>query len=386
VSARAVALEALGAIDQGAYANLVVPAILERGDLERRDRDLVTELVYGTTRMRRACDWLVDRRAKGTVEPVVRRVLRLGAYQLGWLRVPAHAAVSSTVDIAPKRARGFVNAVLRAVARDVERQVGWPDRATELSYPDWIVRRLIDDLGGADAYAALDTMNLAPPVTTRDDGYVQDLASQWVAASVDAGGQRVLDVCAGPGGKATAMSAAPGAFVVAGDPNVNRARLVAGNARRLRRTNVATIVADGRRPPVPPATFGRVLVDAPCSGLGVLRRRPDARWRVQPDDVATLAGLQREILTAALPQVGSGGVLVYSVCTMTKAETTDIDDWLLGELPELEALPPPEDPWRAVGRGALLLPQDAGTDGMYVLRLRVRAAPLRIPEAGSARG
>ena len=364
----------------------MVPAILERTDLDRRDRDLVTELVYGTTRMRRACDWLVDRRARGELEPVVRRLLRLGAYQLAWLRVPPHAAVSATVDLAPKRARGFVNAVLRAVARDVEQNVGWPDRATELSYPDWIVRRLIDDLGGADAYAALDRMNLAPEVTIRADGYVQDLASQWVAASVEAENATVLDLCAGPGGKATAMASAPGSLVVAVDANANRAGLVAGNARRLRRTNVVTVVADGRHPPASGGRFDRVLVDAPCSGLGVLRRRPDARWRIQPDDVVALADLQRAILVAAAEHVAPGGVLVYSVCTMTKAETTDVDDWLSRERPRLEALPLPEGPWRPAGRGGLLLPQDAGTDGMYLLRLRApEAASLRAPEPPSLR-
>jgi 16S rRNA (cytosine967-C5)-methyltransferase len=112
-----------------------------------------------------------------------------------------------------------------------------------------------------------------------------------------------------------------------------------------------------------------VLLDAPCSGIGVLRRRPDARWRLQPEAIDELAALQRELLAAAVPLVRPGGVLVYSVCTVTAAETLAVDEWIAETRSDLVALPPPGSPWRAHGRGALLLPHDAGTDGMYVLRL-----------------
>jgi 16S rRNA (cytosine967-C5)-methyltransferase len=131
-------------------------------------------------------------------------------------------------------------------------------------------------------------------------------------------------------------------------------------------------VADGRRPPHRPATFDRILVDAPCSGLGVLRRRPDARWHVQPTDVEELASLQRALLASAAGLARTDGSVVYAVCTLTRAETTGIDDWLAGVHPELVALPPPGEPWEPVGRGARLLPQTAGTDGMFVLGLRAR--------------
>ena len=114
-----------------------------------------------------------------------------------------------------------------------------------------------------------------------------------------------------------------------------------------------------------------MLVDAPCSGLGVLRRRPDARWRVKPADVARLAVLQRDLLAAALPLVRPGGVLVYSVCTLTGEETRGIDGWLARTAPDAIPVPPPGSPWQPVGRGALLLPQTEGTDGMYLLTLRV---------------
>jgi 16S rRNA (cytosine967-C5)-methyltransferase len=369
VGARAVALEALDRIDGGAYANLAVPGLLERSRLSGRDRDLVTELVYGTTRMRRACDWLVDAHLQRDVEPSVRNVLRLGAYQLAFMATPPHAAVGETVGITPLRARGLVNAVLRRVAEHLPPT--WPDDATRLSYPDWIVERLVADLGAAQALAAMEAMNQPAVVTRRPDGYVQDLASQWVGELLGTKpGDVVADLCAAPGGKATAIAEAGAALVVATDVRASRASLVAANALDLRLAQVATVVADGRQPPIVPASADRVLVDAPCSGLGVLRRRPDARWRVTEDDVVDLARLQRELLDAAASLVRPGGVVVYSACTMTTAETVDIDAWLGEAHPELEPLPAPGAPWEPLGRGARVLPQTAGTDGMYVLLTR----------------
>jgi 16S rRNA (cytosine967-C5)-methyltransferase len=360
-------MDALGRIeDEGAYANLVLPEVLSRTGLAERDRHFATELVYGTTRMRRACDLLVDRFLTRDVEPVVRRALRLGAYQLHFLAMAPHAAVGETVSVAPRRAQGLVNAVLRKVATH---EVHWSDDATRLSYPDWVVARLRSDLGDDDAIAALEVMNRAPTVTERADGYVQDLASQWVAEAVGAqAGERVLDLCAAPGGKALGM-AATGATVVAADVRPSRAGLVAANARG--RADLRVVVADGTASPFPAGAFDRVLVDAPCSGLGVLRRRPDARWRIDEASVERLARVQRSLVEAAIPLVRAGGQLVYSVCTLTEAEGPGIDRWLADAHPGLIAESRPAAPWRPVGRGARLLPHDADTDGMYLLRLRV---------------
>lgn len=359
--ARSLAQAALLRIDhQGAYANLVVPQLLDACGLDRRDRAFATELVYGTTRMRRACDFLVDRFVLTPPSDELRTVLRLGAYQLCFAGVAPHAAVSATVALAPQRSRGFVNAVLRKVATA---PVVWPDEATRLSVPDWILERLTAELGSTDAVAAIETMNRAAGATERDDGYVQDLASQWVAAAVEAApGERVLDVCAAPGGKATAM-AARGAFVVGADLRPGRVSLVAANVARLGAA-VAPVVADGTRPPFRADAFDRVLVDAPCSGLGVLRRRPDARWRIRPSDLTDLVALQQELIDAAVPLVRPGGTLVYSVCTLTAAESVD------HRFPAWEPLPGPPGPWRAFGSGSRLLPQDADTDGMVLLRFR----------------
>ena len=361
-SARSVALAALLRIERdGAYANLALPPLLRRSTLDERDRAFATDLVYGTTRMRRACDHAIDRFVLTPPAADVRTLLRLGAYQLLFGGVAPHAAVDATVGLAAPRVRGFVNAILRRVAAS---PVDWPDEPTRLSYPDWIVRRLVAEVGHEDALAALERMNVPPSVHERADGYVQDVASQWVAALVDAQpGERVLDLCAAPGGKATAM-AGDGIRVVAADLRPARVRIVAENVRRLGAA-VDVVAADGTRPPFTAGSFDRVLIDAPCSGLGVLRRRPDARWRVEPTDVVDLAALQQRLIDGAAPLVRPGGVLVYSVCTLTAVESVEHrfpDGWT--------ALPRPDGPWRAYGDGARVLPHDADTDGMTMLRYR----------------
>ena len=366
VTARALALDALDRIERdGAYANLLLPELLSRTGMEQRDRNFATELVYGTTRMRRACDFLVDRFLTRDLEPRVRNALRLGAYQLHFLAMKPHAAVGETVEVAPKAARGLVNAVLRRVS---DHAVVWPDDATRLSYPDWIVRALEADLGVDAAHAALTIMNEAPSVTERDDGYVQDLASQWVAEAVGArAGERVADLCAAPGGKAT-MLAATGAHVVAGDIRPSRVGLIRSNAATL-----PVLAADAARPPFAPGSLDRVLIDAPCSGLGTLRRRPDARWRIDAASPERLGTVQKHLVDAAADLLRPGGTLVYSVCTLTDAEGQSVDDHLAVTHPELESVAALSDPWEPRGRGFRLLPQAAGTDGMYLLRLRRRS-------------
>jgi 16S rRNA (cytosine967-C5)-methyltransferase len=362
-SARAVALRCLNRIEHdGSFANLVTDAELSRSSLAERDRHFVTDLVYGTTRMRRACDAVLDPFIVKEPAPEVRTLLRLGAYQLTFAGVPAHAAVAETVELAPKRAKGFVNAVLRNCARSSPH---WPSDAVRLSYPDWIVRRLTDELGGEAALATLAAMNEPAHATVRDDGYVQDLGSQWVAAAVGAtAGERVLDICAAPGGKATAI-AAEGAFVVAADAQGHRVRLMAGNIQRTG-SDVVAMVADATRPPFPDHSFDRVLVDAPCSGLGTLRRRADARWRVTEESVSELARLQADMLASSAPLVAPGGSLVFSVCTLLAEESIDHP---VPQGFEVVHEPPPGQ-WARLGHGWRLLPHDAGTDGMMLIRYR----------------
>jgi 16S rRNA (cytosine967-C5)-methyltransferase len=425
-SARLAALDALVRIDEGAYAHVVLPAMLGQTRLDDRDRAFVTELVYGTVRSQRRVDDLLARvvqRPLKRLDPPVRAALRLGAYQLVH-EVPAHAAVGETVNAVvarSPRARGFVNANLRALTR-----LGppWPEptaMAVALSYPDWLVARLTRELGSETALDTLTAMNEPGAVTLRSNPLVttadaaraeleaagvhvergelvpdalvvrglgdpgrlalvrdgratpQDQGSQAVVAVLaPEPGERIADLAAAPGGKATAIGERVGATgsVVALDVDAGRVRLIDGAVTRLDLANVFPVVGDAATPPLIPATFDRVLLDAPCSGIGVLRRRPDARWRLREDSIAQLAGLQVRLLAAAAALVRPEGVLVYAVCTMTAEETAGVDEWAAAHLPGFVPLAPPAVPWQPWGRGALLLPQAAGTDGMYVLALR----------------
>jgi len=430
---RRLALDALVRIEDGAFAHILVPELLRRSRLAPRDRGLVTELVYGTVRMQRALDFQlakVSKQAIDDLEPEVRAGVRLGAYQL-LLGIPSHAAVGETVEVVAARQRGYVNGVLRALARTGP-PWSWPagreiaDIGVRTSHPDWIVRLLVDTYGAADAIATLALADEAAPVTLRpnpmratandleqellaagidvtrgelvgdalvlrDAGDIgalapvregratpQDQASQAVVAVLDPQpGERVLDLAAAPGGKSGAIAERmrDEGLVVAADVNAGRMRLLARSADRLSLHAIAPVVGDGRVPPVHAQSFDRVLLDAPCSGLGVLRRRPDARWRIRPSEVRVLAELQRELIVAAAATLRPGGRLVYAVCTVSPKETVQIDEFAASALPDFTALPRPPAPWRRHGRGALLLPSDARTDGMFVLALERTGAP-----------
>lgn len=364
--ARRLAIKALVRIEEdGAYANLVLPGLLERSQLPERDRGFVTELVYGTTRMKRACDFLVDRFVLNKVEAEVRAALRIGAYQLHYLETPRHAAVDATVGAVRGRGRGVVNAVLRRVADDHDKRkasgepLAWPDLATELSYPTWLVKRLTADIG-EEAEAVLRLMNRAAVVHERDDGYVQDPASQAVVAAVAAQpGEIVVDVCAAPGGKATGI-ATTGARVIAADLQPHRVGLITQNLARSEATvsTVSAIVADAAHPPFLPGSVDRVLVDAPCSGLGSLRRRPDARWRLDHTAPERLRDLQIELVLANVGLLRPGGVLTYSVCTLTDAEGTQVRDAVAERLGDSVVVGPLET----------ILPTES-SDGMMLFQL-----------------
>lgn len=373
-SSRNVALQCLVRIERdGAFANLVLGPMLERSDLDKENRAFVTMLVYGTTRMKRACDALVDRFILKEPDIVTRQILRLGAYQIAFTEVAVHAAVAETVAIASHRSKGFVNAVLRKVASHPMTSLEfWPSDAARLSYPDWIVDRLSTEMDRDELISTLETMNRPAPVSVRDDGYVQDLSSQDVVRAVGArSGEVVVDLCAGPGGKATGL-ASTGARVVAFDLNPTRAGLVRANALSTRHA-VSVAVADARRIPLEDSVADRVLVDAPCSGLGVLRRRADARWRISPDDLDELAVLQKSILGEAARIVRPGGSLIYSVCTLTAQESIDH-----GIPPGFEVVGPEGDgdlpaighEWEEFGIGARILPHRKDSDGMILLRYR----------------
>ena len=431
--ARLVAFEVLKAVRvDDAYTNLALPALLRRHDLTGRDAAFATELASGTLRWRGLYDAVLAAcidRPLAKVEAKVLDALRLGTHQLLGMRVPAHAAISTTVDLVRDRvsagAAGFANAVLRRVsARDLD---GWRaevggDLATAYSHPAWVVEELRRALGRDDELPALLAANNHPPRVTLvarpgrstreelpgeptplspygvllaggDPGQVpavaegragvQDEGSQLVAvataaAPLDGADVRWLDLCAGPGGKAALLAALAGqrgAALVASERQPHRAGLV---ARALAGSpGVAGVVtADGTAAPYRPASFDRVLVDAPCTGLGALRRRPEARWRRRPDDVPGLVALQERLVSAALDLVRPGGVVLYATCSPVLAETGEVvtavlaarDDVTLEDAaPLLPGLADAEGPLPGTVQ---LWPHRHGTDAMFLALLR----------------
>lgn len=372
VAPRALAIDAMLRIERdGAYANLVVGPMLERSSLDQRDRAFVTEMVYGATRMRRALDAVIDRFLHDDIDPDLRAALRIGTYQLIYLGTPAHAAVAATVGASRKRGRGLVNAVLRRIAG--LDSIDWSSDAVRLSYPDWIVDTLETELGVPDAHGALEAMNQPAVVHQRADGYIQDPASAMVVDALGAQpGDVVVDLCAAPGGKATLLAHLEQVRVIAADRSPNRVRLMARNMDRTG-TEMALMVADAASPPLRPGTIDRVLLDAPCSGLGSLRRRPDARWRIDADAPARLHTQQTAMVDAAIDLLRPGGVLLYSVCTLTAPESAAVLDYALGRSDVMidDTTPWDSPDWMAVATTQGLyriLPGES--DGMSAFRLR----------------
>ncbi|MDR7254430.1 16S rRNA (cytosine967-C5)-methyltransferase [Nocardioides sp. BE266] len=426
---RRAALDVLTAVRvDEAYANLVLPQVLRKHRLEGRDAGLATELASGVIRMQGLYDPVIDRcLTKPRLQAAVRDVLRLGVHQLLSMRVPDHAAISTSVDLVRASVgqgpAGLVNAVLRKVAaRDLEAWVAEvaPDRTEDLhghlaiaqSHPRWVVESLAEALDGDDAEleALLAADNAAPRVTlvarpglaevaeleaagaTRSalspyaavlaggdpsgvpavaEGRagVQDEGSQLVAlAMADAPlagrDQRWLDLCAGPGGKAAllaALAAQRGAHLVANERQPHRAALVASAMRAVPHGAVDVVAGDGARPAWPPGTFDRVLVDAPCTGLGALRRRPESRWRRSPSDIDVLVGLQKVLLDSAIDSVRPGGIVVYATCSPVLAETSGVVAAVLGQRDDTEEV----DHFQ-------LWPHREGTDAMFAATLRRR--------------
>jgi 16S rRNA (cytosine967-C5)-methyltransferase len=417
-TARSVALEAVRrVVDEDAYSNRLIPALLERSGLDRRDRAFAAELAYGTLRRLLPVDHAIEARASRSVariSPTARHALRLGAYQLLFAHVPPHAAVGETVGLAHPRERGFVNAVLRRIASTPpERPAGTEDADVSLrtGLAPWAVREL-RNLVGDDAERAASALAERGPLCVRvntcagdRDGLlgalaergeeptsapvdpdcllieggdprsipgwregrfaVQDQASAFVVRVLDPKpGERVLDACAAPGGKAVfaACLTAPDGIVVAADVLPSRLGLVARQAGRLG-VRVELLAMDATAPAVR-GPFDRVLVDAPCSGIGSARRRPELLWRVPRDGLSRLARRQVAIASAAAGLLRPGGRLVYSVCTFPRAETDAACDAILRHRPDLRAIPTPGPGGPALRHR--LWPHVYGSDGMFV--------------------
>lgn len=415
-TARALALEAIGrVIDDGAYSNRLLPSLLARSGLDRRDRAFATELTFGVLRARIGIDATIDLLASRPVARMDRRVanlIRLGVYQLTRTAVPDHAAVAETVAIAGGRERGFVNAVLRRVASNPPQApdgVSDGDVAIRTGLAPWAVRELRAMMGD-DAEAAAAGLAMRAPVCLRPTadpaafeaslraagvgvsaglveptcllldggdpselpGYaqgafaIQDQASVFVSKTLGARpGDVVADVCAAPGGKSLALAAVVGVegTVVAADLRRSRLQAMRREARRLQVAPVP-VVHDAQAPALRAGAFPRVLVDAPCSGLGSARRRPELLWRVGQEALPTLAARQLAILTASADLVAPGGRLVYAVCTFPRSETDAVLDVFEGRRSDLRPVetPGPDGP-RLRHR---LWPHLHGSDGMFV--------------------
>lgn len=429
-----------------AYANLLLPSEIERAGLNPADAALATELTYGTLRRRGTYEQIVrlaSGRELDEIDQGVLDALCMGTHQLLATRVAAHAAVNESVELARREsgrgAAGFANAVLRRISRDD--LATWEDRISEsarsadealgfrTSHPVWILRafrRALAATGSADELEELLAADNASPSVTmvalpglaetkgkktayspvgfrapqgdpeqtvRDSGgarRVQDEGSQLVALALSrvspiAAGERWLDLCAGPGGK-TALLAAE---ALAGGAELEANEVVPARAGLVRRaleavpTEVVVHERDGRELARERAgQFDRILVDAPCTGLGALRRRPEARWRKQPDDVAELVAIQSELLDAAIDAARPGGIVAYVTCSPHLAETSGVVRDALERRDDISLLDAPAA-LRAVSREpieiaeradglpvAQLWPHQHGTDAMFLALFR----------------
>ena len=420
---RRLAFDALRAVNAGGgYANLVLSRLLSERRLTGRDAAFATELVAGTCRLAGTYDLVLAAaagRALTSLQPAVVDLLRLGAHQQLAMRVPTHAAVASTVDLAAatvgERVTGLVNAVLRKVAtrtwqewlRHLTRDLDERGRlGVVTAHPRWVVDAYADLLPAAELERALAANNVEAPVTLavrpglgsveellglgatpgRHSPYaalwsgnpgdlaavragrvgVQDEGSQLAAlglARAEAPPGRWLDLCAGPGGKTALLAglaglAHPSQPVLATDAARHRAELVGNAVRAYPRDRVSVAVVDGTRPAWRPGTFARVLADVPCSGLGALRRRPESRWRRQAGVVDELHPLQVALLRAALAAAAPGAVVAYVTCSPHRHETRDV----LAEVTDA-------DPGVSLLDAATLLPEvaDAAADGYLQL-------------------
>jgi 16S rRNA (cytosine967-C5)-methyltransferase len=395
-----------------------------------RERAWVHELTYGVTRLRGRLDYLLNLhldRGVASLDPPVLTLLRMGAYQL--LRmgsVPSYAAVSQTVshvrDEAGRGAGGMANAVLRSLSREGGGEARFPafeddprgNLASWGSHPEWLLDRWLPRFGPAETRKLVEVNNRIPSLHLRPLGVplsearerlaaaaigsredlpgsgtleleegtdpvtalgvlpalIQDPAAGLVVGWVGSvAGREVADLCAAPGGKGLGL-AAGGGRVVAMDLSPSRMRLMAETVNRLGLA-VGLVVGRGEAPPFRPRDV--VLVDAPCSGTGTLARHPDARWRLRPETLRTLTGVQDRILDGAADIVRPGGLLVYSTCTLEPEENGERVEAFLGRHPGF-ILEDGENAPPQVRRDAFLevLPQRTGTDGAFAARLRRR--------------
>ena len=411
---------------------------LQDSTLPPRDRRFVRHLVLGTVRWRKRLDWIVDqfaRRPIASCSPWIRQILRLGVYQIFWLdRVPNRAAVHTSVELARRFGHGGVVALVNAILRQILRRadtIQYPSRGEDLSahlavyysHPRWLVERWLKNWGEDATEALLEADNKQAPLYIRSNplrvnedklaatlqptfqhlhpvgplpGYfsieepeglfgsqayqagffqVQDISAGLAAALLDPQpGEHILDLCSAPGGKTTQMAIAmqDHGLVVAADRSLKRLQLVRENATRLRLRSIRSVVQDARAWGA--GQFARVLADVPCSGTGILGRHPDARWRKKATQLSGLVELQYSILQQAFARLRSGGVLVYSTCSLEKEENDALIERFLSAN-GIAVLEPAADYFPGkiwAGRFIQTLPGRDPGDGGFAARIRKR--------------
>lgn len=403
--------------EKGAYADLAVKNGLAASRLEKRDKALATSLVYGTVQNLRFIDYqlaAVSARPVESLTPSVREILRMAVYQLRFMdRIPGHAAVNEAVNMTKRRARSaasYVNGVLRNIQR---RGFALPDNlqarlGVEYSVPDYLVRLWMQQLGAAECEKLLAASNAVPPLSVRinplksspeavaavcraketklenalyieepkniaetamfREGWlsIQDVGAQMASLALDPiPGERVLDMCAAPGGKTTHMAELMEnkGEILAWDIHPHKVELILKNAARL---GISIIKAEAHDARIPDeryfGCFDKVMADVPCSGLGILRKKPDIKWQRTEEDIASLAAVQTEILENAARCVKDGGALLYCTCTINRAENEDVVEAFLQNHPEFS----PD------GEARTLLPHRDNTDGFFFAKLRKR--------------
>ena len=431
--------EKRGSIMDPLFDGLVVEETL----LTDLDKAFVREVVYGVMRWRGRLDWVISAYSRikpHRMERTVISILRMGAYQLLFMdRVPSRAAVDESVKLAKGKGRKdvvpFINGILRGIAEG-RKEISYPDIRTEPldyiaayhSHPRWMVCRWVDQWGVDETISLCEANNHIPPLTMRvntlkggrdeaikrlhtekvevrhtsfspvgfilenpppltswdlfQEGWfqVQDEASQLVSLIMaPKPGERILDVCAAPGGKTTHMAQLmkDQGEIVAVDVSPGKLTLLQENCRRLGISIVQAVTFDATSLlPFSSGSFDRVLVDAPCTGLGTLRRNPDGKWRVAEADISRLHKLQGQILSRAAPMVKKGGILAYSTCTMTPEENEGVIESFLFEhegfrLEGVSSSLPPSCEGLADAKGYFrTFPHRHGADGFFAALMR----------------
>lgn len=440
--ARDIALDVLNRVEEHkSYSNLELRNVLDRAQLNAADVGLVTELVYGTISRKLTLDHVLSHFVGGKkVQMWVRNLLRLSLYQIHFLdRIPERAAVHEAVEIAKKRGHQGIASMVNGVLRNVLRQPDVWERmpkggaveqiAVAHSHPEWLVRQWIQTYGEEMTKAICEANNRPPHSSVRvntlkinkdellaklteegaavrvselsneglllegghaagtrlfKEGYytIQDESSMLVApALAPRPGMRVLDACAAPGGKTTHLAEMMGdrGHIVASDVHPHKRELIASAAKRLGISIIEPIVSDALDLPEKGlGTFDRILLDAPCSGFGVIRRKPDLKWNKTPEDVRAIAQLQYELVKSVSTMLAPGGVMVYSTCTIEPKENQDIIRRFVSEHPEFvldetlrDDLPQAvRDKVDETGAFVQILPHDFESDGFFIARLK----------------